>query len=87
MPSAAISAIESAGKLGEVTVVTVDGSRGRRRGHQGRQAAHHLGAVPAEIGRIAAEKAYDHLAGKPVAKDIKVPVELITRENAASSEA
>ncbi|MBM3891252.1 MAG: sugar ABC transporter substrate-binding protein, partial [Verrucomicrobia bacterium] len=37
---------------------------------------------PREIGRIAAEKIYDHLAGKPVEKDIKVPVKLITRENA-----
>jgi ABC-type sugar transport system substrate-binding protein len=39
---------------------------------------------PAEIGRIAAEKAYDGLAGKPVEKDIKIKVELITRENADS---
>ena len=38
---------------------------------------------PREIGRIAAEKAYEHLAGEPVEKEVKVRVELITRENAA----
>ena len=35
-----------------------------------------------EIGRVVAEKAYEHLAGKPVEKDIKIPVKLVTRENA-----
>ena len=40
---------------------------------------------PGEIGRIAAEKTYEHLAGKPVgAKDIKVKVGLITKGNADS---
>lgn len=39
---------------------------------------------PREIGRLAAEAAYDHLAGKPVVKNIVVPVKLITKENAAS---
>jgi ribose transport system substrate-binding protein len=83
-PSAlgAISALESAGKLNDVTVVTVDGS------------AEGVGAIkagklhstsaqsPREIGRVAAEKLYEHLEGKPVEKDIKIPVELVTKENA-----
>ena len=38
---------------------------------------------PKEIGRIAAEKAYDHLAGKRVDKELKVPVKLICKDNAA----
>ena len=37
---------------------------------------------PKEIGRVAAEKVYDHLAGKGVEKDVKIKVELITKENA-----
>ena len=39
---------------------------------------------PKDIGRIAAEKTYEHFAGKAVEKDIKVRVQLITRENADS---
>ena len=35
---------------------------------------------PNEIGRSAADKAYDHLAGKPVEKEVKVEVKLITKE-------
>ena len=47
-PSAlgAISAIESAGKLGKVTVVSVDGSKEADRGHPRRQAALDLRPVP-----------------------------------------
>ena len=37
---------------------------------------------PKEIGRVAAEKAYEHLAGKTSKRTIKIPVELITKENA-----
>jgi ribose transport system substrate-binding protein len=80
----AISALESAGKLEDVTVVTVDGSR------EGVEAIlagrlHSTSAqFPGEIGRIAAEKVYEHLAGKPVDKNITVKVELITAENAGA---
>jgi ribose transport system substrate-binding protein len=77
-----VSAIESAGRAGQVAIVTVDGS-------QPGIAAILAGTIhstsaqfPDEIGRVAAEKAYDHLAGKPVEKDIKIPVKLLTRENA-----
>lgn len=85
-PSAlgAVSAIASAGRTGEVTVVTVDGSR---EGAAAILAGKLLGSAaqfPREIGRIAAEKAYAHLAGNPVEKDIKVPVKWIAKENAAT---
>ena len=39
---------------------------------------------PREIGRLAAEKAYAHLAGQAVEKDVKVTVKLITKENATA---
>jgi ribose transport system substrate-binding protein len=78
-----VSAIESAGRSGQVTVVTVDGSQEGIRAILAGKLRSTSAQFPREIGKVAAEKAYDHLAGKPVEKDIKVPVKLITRENAA----
>jgi ribose transport system substrate-binding protein len=78
-----ISALESVGKVGQVIVVTVDGSREGAASIQAGKLHSTSAQFPKEIGRIAAEKAYDHLAGKPVEKDIKIPVKLITKENAA----
>ena len=77
-----ISALESAGRLKDVTVVTVDGSaEGVAAIKAGR--LHSTSAqFPREMGRIAAEKVYEHLEGKPVDKNIRVKVELITAENA-----
>ena len=80
----AISAIEAAGRAGQVTVVTVDGSRAAAAAIVAGKLHSSSAQFPREIGRIAAEKAYAHLAGKPVAKDVVVPVKLITKENAAS---
>lgn len=78
-----LSAIESAGKLGQVTVVTVDGSREGAAAILAGKLHSTSAQFPDEIGRIAAEKAYDHLAGRTVAKDVKIPVRLVTKENAA----
>ena len=77
-----ISAIESAGKLGQVTVVTVDGSREGAAAVLSGKLHSTSAQFPREIGRIAAEKFYEHAAGKPVEKDVKIPVKLVTRENA-----
>jgi ribose transport system substrate-binding protein len=77
-----ISAIESAGKLGKVTVVTVDGSREGVAAIKAGKLHSTSAQFPKEIGRIAAETIYDHLAGKPVPKDVKIPVKLITQDNA-----
>lgn len=84
-PSAlgSISAIESAGRAGQVTVVTVDGSREGAAAIQSGKLHSTSAQSPREIGRLAVEQAYAHLAGKAVEKDIKVPVKLITKENAA----
>jgi ribose transport system substrate-binding protein len=83
-PSAlgAISALESAGKLDDVTVVTVDGSKEAIAAIKAGKLLSSSAQFPKEIGRVAAKKMYDHLEGKPVDKDIKIPVELITKENA-----
>jgi len=78
----AISALESAGKLNDVTVVTVDGSREGIAAIKAGKMLSSSAQFPAEIGKVAAQKMYEHLEGKPVDKDIKVRVELITKENA-----
>jgi len=85
-PSAlgAISALESAGKLKDVAVVTVDGSAEGITAIKAGKLLSSSAQFPTEIGRIAAEKMYEHLEGRPVKKDIKVRVELITKANADS---
>ncbi len=84
-PSAlgASSAIESGGKAGQVAVVTVDGSDDGIAAVQAGKLLSTSAQFPKEIGRIAAEKAYEHLAGKAVEKEVKVEVKLVTKENAA----
>ncbi len=79
-----ISAIEAAGRAGQVTVVTVDGSREGAAAILSGKLHSTSAQFPREMGRIAAEKAYEHLAGKPVDKNIVVPVKLITKANASS---
>jgi len=78
----AISAIESAGKLGKVTVVTVDGSREGIAAIQAGKLHSSSAQFPRQIGQAAAQTLYDYLDGKDVPKDVKIPVKLITRENA-----
>jgi ribose transport system substrate-binding protein len=78
-----LSAIESSGKGGKVTVVTVDGSREGAAAIVAGKLHSTSAQFPKEIGRVAAEQAYVHLAGQPVEKDIKIPVKLITKDNAA----
>ena len=82
-PSAlgAISALESAGKLNDVTVVTVDGSKEGIAAIKAGKLLSTSAQFPAEIGKVAAEKMYEHLEGKSVEKDIKIRVELVTKEN------
>ncbi len=83
-PSAlgAISALESAGKLDQVTVVTVDGSQAAIKSIKAGKLFSTSAQFPREIGRAAAEKMYEHLDGKKVDKNVKIRVELITAENA-----
>ena len=84
-PSAvgAVSAIEQAGRSGQMAVVTVDGSPdGIAAVRAGRLLAT-VAQFPRDIGRLAARKALAHLDGMPVEKNTKMPVKLITRENAA----
>jgi len=79
-----ISALESTGKLDRVTVVTVDGSAEGVAAIKAGKLHSTSAQFPKEIGRTAAQKAYESLAGKEVEKEVKVRVELITKENADS---
>ena len=58
----AVSAIESAGKLGKVTVVTVDGSREAAAVIKAGKLHSSSAQFPREIGKTAAEKMYQYLA-------------------------
>ncbi len=77
------SAVEGTpGRAGSVEIVTVDGSKeGIAAVKDGRLLAT-VAQSPAEIGRVAVGLAFDHLEGKPVAKDVKIPVKLVSRETA-----
>lgn len=82
-PSAlgALRAIEESGRAGDIAVVAVDGSpAGIAAIGAGRLLAS-AAQSPREIGRLAAERAYAQLQGKPVEKNTWLPVRLITSEN------
>jgi len=83
-PSAlgAVSALDAAGKLEGVTIVSVDGSVEAIEAIKTGKILSTSAQFPREIGTAAAEAVYAHLAGEDVEKDIKVRVELITAENA-----
>ncbi len=76
-----ISALESTGRLDGVTVVSVDGSAAGIAAIKARKLYATSVQFPRAIGRIAAQRLYEHLDGNPVEKNIKVPLELITTEN------
>jgi len=78
-----VSAIDAAGRSGKVLVVTVDGSREAAQFILNGGIHSTSAQFPKKIGSLAAGAAYDHLAGKPVDKEIKVPVTLVTKANAA----
>jgi ribose transport system substrate-binding protein len=81
-PSAlgAISALESAGKLKDVTVVTVDGSAEGVAAIKAGKLHSTSAQFPREMGRTAARKVYEYLEGKPIEKDVKIKVELVTKD-------
>jgi ribose transport system substrate-binding protein len=83
-PSAlgAVSALESAGKLGDVTIVSVDGSQEAVQAVHAGKLLSTSAQFPEEIGRTSAKVMYAHLEGKPIDKEVKVRVELITKDNA-----
>ncbi|RDU25261.1 substrate-binding domain-containing protein [Anaerosacchariphilus polymeriproducens] len=77
----AIDALESAGKIDEVSVFSIDGSpTAKRLVKQGKMAAT-AGAAPYTLGQVAVQEAYKYFDGRPIEKIILLPVKLITKEN------
>lgn len=78
----ACTGIQAAGRSGKILVLGIAGSReGAQAIRDGRMLSS-CAQVPAEIGRVAVEKAYDALAGRKVEKTVRVPVTLVTKANA-----
>lgn len=80
----ALAGIEAAGLSGKIVVQGVSGSPEAIELIKSGKLLSTSAQFPADIGRIAADKAYDYLAGKPVDKVVRVPVKLITRSNVSS---
>lgn len=77
-----IAALESAGKLKNVKAIYgVDGSADALKMIKAGKLTATAAQYPKEIGKIAAESAYKHLAGEKIPHEIKVPVQLITKDN------
>jgi ribose transport system substrate-binding protein len=76
------AAVEAANLLDRIKIVGVDGSDDGKdailKGKMLATAAQH----PAEIGSVSIETAYKVIAGETVEADIKIPVELINKDNA-----
>lgn len=79
----AISALESAGKLANVILVSVDGAPEALSAIMEGKLLATSAQFPREIGETAARLLYDHFDGKPIETDVKVRVELIDKDNAA----
>jgi ribose transport system substrate-binding protein len=78
----ACSGIEAAGRAGKILVQGIAGSREGVQAIKDGRMLSSCAQVPAEMGRIAVEKAYDALAGRKVDRDVRVPVKLVTKANA-----
>lgn len=76
-----IAAIESAGKLDDIIVVGVDGSKEGKELIESGKLYGTAEQFPGEVGKTAVEVAYKHLKGEEVEKDTKVPVKFITKED------
>ncbi|MDR3738975.1 MAG: substrate-binding domain-containing protein [Terracidiphilus sp.] len=78
----ALDGIEASGRSGKISVQGVAGSRDGARLIKSGKMLSSSAQMPGEIGKVAVQAAIDHLAGKPVHKDIDVSVKLVTKANA-----
>jgi ribose transport system substrate-binding protein len=79
---AAIEGIEKAGRSGKISVMGVAGSKEGAQAIKDGKMLSSCAQEPLTMGKVAVDKAYDFIAGKPVDKDVRVPVKLVTSENA-----
>jgi ABC-type sugar transport system substrate-binding protein len=79
---AANEGIEKVGKSGKIVVMGVAGSKEGAQAIKDGKMFSSCAQEPLTMGKVAVEKAYDYISGKPVEKNVRVPVKLVTKENA-----
>ncbi len=84
MALGAVAAIAAAGKTGEIIVVGFDAIDDARSAIQKGEMHGSIAQFPAEMGRLAVEKAVDLLNGKTIADYIPTKIELVAKENLAT---
>lgn len=84
MALGAVEAIAAAGKTGEIIVVGFDAIDDARSAIQKGEMHGSIAQFPAEMGRLAVEKAFDLLNGKTIADYIPTKIELVAKENLAT---
>jgi ABC-type sugar transport system substrate-binding protein len=81
MALGAAEAIRAAGKTGSIRVVGFDAVEDARKAIREGSMLASVAQFPDEMGRIAVENAVHAIKGEPFAPDVKVRIELITKEN------
>lgn len=84
MALGAVAAIAAAGKTGEIIVVGFDAIDDARSAIRKGEMHGSIAQFPAEMGRLAVEKAFDLLNGKTIADYIPTKIELVAKENLAT---
>jgi ribose transport system substrate-binding protein len=87
MALGAVEAIAAAKKTGQITVVGFDASSEAREAVGRGTMDATVAQSPAMMGALAVENAYHLIKGEQIKEEIVVPIKLITKENAASTDA
>jgi len=81
MALGAVEAIAAAGKTGAIRVVGFDALDDARKAIAAGTMAASVAQFPSEMGRVAVESAVKVIRGEPVPPDVKVRLELVTKDN------
>ena len=87
MALGALEAIAAAKKTGQIIVIGFDASDEARKAVLDGTMDATVAQSPATMGAMAVENAYHLIKGEPVKEEMVVPIKLITKENAASTDA
>jgi ribose transport system substrate-binding protein len=87
MALGALEAIAAAKKTGQIIVIGFDASDEARKAVLNGTMDATVAQSPATMGALAVENAYHLIKGEPVKEEMVVPIKLITKENAASTDA
>src|SRR6266540_3594810 len=87
MALGALEAIAAAKKTGQIIVIGFDASDEARKAVLSGTMDATVAQSPATMGAMAVENAYHLIKGEPVKEEMVVPIKLITKENAAATDA